>query len=161
MNNPQEQNNQLDTTMVEFNNLPPPPELNQNLLVQLDSHIRGHWTASFQCITMIRSICKTYPQYIPDIFTKYGPTILELFNLSKPLVLKNILKLLAEIFTHGLQVNLQGCVSAFLPLLSKKAALQTGQVKQICQQILTTIATKCGYCNTIESKHKFSQLRPS
>jgi hypothetical protein len=55
---------------------------------------------------MIRSICKTYPQYIPDIFAKYGPAILDLFNLSKPLVLKNILKLLAEIFMHGLQVNL-------------------------------------------------------
>jgi len=55
---------------------------------------------------MIRSICKVYPQYIPDIFAKYGPAILDLFNLSKPLVLKNILKLLAEIFMHGLEVNL-------------------------------------------------------
>lgn len=51
-------------------------------------------------------------------------------------------------------MNLEGCVNAFLPVLSKKAAMETGHIKETCQEILTVIASKCGYCNTIESKNK-------
>lgn len=71
---------------------------------------------------MLRSICKAYPQFTPDIFTKYGPTILDLFGHATTLLIKNILKLLYEIFGLGIEVNLEGCVNAFLPILFKKAA---------------------------------------
>lgn len=92
---------QLDTTIHDYEQLPPAPELNESLLTQLDTHIKGHWSASHQCITMLRSICKTYPQYIPDIFQKYGPAVLDLFPHAATQLLKNILKLLAEVFNHG------------------------------------------------------------
>ena len=98
--------NEVDTTVLEFDNLPQPPELNEQLLNKLDSHIKGHWKDSHQCITMIRSICKFYPQYISDIFIKYGPAILDFFNHSTTLLIKNILKLLMEIFNNGIEVNL-------------------------------------------------------
>lgn len=83
-----------------------PPELNEALLQQLDQHIKGNWTESQQCITMIRQISKHYPQYIPDLFAKYGPAILDLFNHAAPLLLKNILKMLGEVFGKGTEVNL-------------------------------------------------------
>ena len=102
---------------------------------------------------MIRSICKFYPQYIPDLFTKYGPAILDFFNHSTTQLIKNVLTLLKEVFNNGVEVNLQVCVQAFLPLLIKKAAIDTcNKTKELCQQVLTVIAGKCCYCNTIESK---------
>jgi hypothetical protein len=55
---------------------------------------------------MIRSICKHYPQFIPDIFGKYGPAILELFTHGATQLLKNILVMLREVFSHGAEVNL-------------------------------------------------------
>lgn len=120
----------LDTTMLEYDNLPQPPALDENLLLQLDTHIKGlHWSASHQCITMIRSIVKFYPQFIPDLFVKYGPAVMDLLGHAAPLLLKNILKLLREVFNCGSTVNVEGCVSAFLPVLARKAANETGQVK--------------------------------
>jgi hypothetical protein len=116
--------------MFEYDNLPEPPALDENLLTQLDTHIKGlHWSASYQCITMIRSIVKYYPQFIPDLFVKYGPAVMDLFGHAAPLLLKNILKLLREVFNCGSTVNVEGCVSAFLPVLVKKAANETGHVK--------------------------------
>ena len=107
---------------------------------------------------MIRSICKFYPQYIPDLFTKYGPAILSFFNHTTTQLIKNVLKLLMEIFNNGVEVNLQGCVQAFLPQLVKKAAIDTCQtIRESCQQTLTVIAGKCCYCNTIESNSLFMQ----
>ena len=146
-------NPQIDTTLVDYENLQAPPELNQELTATLDAYIKGNWKHSFQCITMIRSICKFYPQYIPDIFMTYGPAVLNLLNKSTPLLTKNVLRLLMEIFSKGLEVNLEGCVQALLPPLVKKSAMDTCSAnRESCQQILTVIATKCGYPNTLESK---------
>jgi len=158
----QEQNNQPDTTIYEFDNLPAPPALDEQLLNKLDSHIKGHWTSSHQCVTMIRSICKQYPQYIPDIFTKYGPAILDFFSHNTTILFKNVLKLLMEVFSNGVEVNLQGCVQAFLPPLAKKAAMDSCSIiKEMCQQVLTVIASKCCYCNTIESTSYMIQSPPN
>jgi len=85
----------MDTTMYEYDQLAHPGDLNENILNQIDMHIKGaHWNASYQCITMIRSLCKYYPQHIFDFFGKYGMTILELFSNGTTLLIKNILKLL-------------------------------------------------------------------
>lgn len=82
---------------------------------------------------MIRSICKNFPQYIPDIFAKYGPAVLDLISHPTTQLLKNMLLMLKEIFAHGVEVNLQGCVAAFLPLMAKKAAMDSGVMKEMCQ----------------------------
>ena len=98
-------NAQHDNLMVEYQNLPT-PQLNQALLNQIDSNIKGtHWSITYQCITMIRAICKAYPQHTNDIFVKYGMVLLELFNNGTTQNVKNILKLLKEIFLKGQTMN--------------------------------------------------------
>ena len=77
---------------------------------------------------MIRQIAKHYPEHIPSLFSKYGPAILDLFNHAAPLLLKNILKMLGEVFGRGSEVNLEGCINAFLPFLARKAAMDSGQI---------------------------------
>lgn len=80
--------------MVPYENLPL-PDLNEALLTQIDANIKGtHWSITYQCITMIRAICKTYPQHTHDIFVKYGMVLLELFNNGTTQNVKNIVKLL-------------------------------------------------------------------
>lgn len=54
---------------------------------------------------MIRAICKAYPQHTNDIFVKYGMTLLEFFNNGTTQNVKNILKLLKEIFLKGQTMN--------------------------------------------------------
>lgn len=107
------------------------PELNEMLLQQLDQNIKGKgWSITYQCITMIRAICKFYPQHIPDIFGKYGMVLLELFNNSATQNIKNIIKLLSEIFEQGQNINIETLVSGFLPAIIKRAATEsTGQLK--------------------------------
>ena len=108
--------------MVDYDSLPA-PELNEALLEQLDSNIKGtHWSITFHCITMIRAICKAYPQHISDLFEKYGMVLLEIFNNGTTLNIKNILKLLTEIFLLGKKIKIEALVAAFLPAIAKKAA---------------------------------------
>jgi hypothetical protein len=111
---------------------------------------------------MLRSICKHYPAYIPDIFAKYGPAILDFFSHTTTALIKNVLKLLLEVFSCGAEVSLEGCVAAFLPQLVKKAAMDScGLTREMSQQVLTAIAGKCCYCNTIESTPPPTQSPPS
>lgn len=137
-------------TMVEFEQLPV-PELSEGLLCQIDANIKGtHWSVTHQCITMIRGICKAYPQHIPDIFGKYGMTLLDLFNNGATQNLKNIIKLLSEVFEQGQTINIETLVSGFLPLIVKKAANESaGQIKDACQELLTMISSKCLYPRAI------------
>jgi hypothetical protein len=78
---------------------------------------------------MIRSICKYYPEHTADIFVKYGMTLLDLFNNGATLNIKNIFKLLREVFLQGQNINIETLVAAFLPLIVKKAANDSGQIK--------------------------------
>jgi len=107
------------------------PELNEILLTQIDQNIKGKgWSFAYHCITMIRSICKFYPQHIPDIFGKYGMPLLELFNNGARQNIKNIIKLLSEIFEQGQNIDIETLVSGFLPAIVKKAAIEgPGQLK--------------------------------
>jgi hypothetical protein len=141
---------QLEATLVEYDHLPA-PQLDEQLLAQIDANIKGgHWYATFQCITMIRGICKAYPQHVPDIFAKYGMALLELFGNAATLNLKNILKLLREVFLLGQTINVETLVAAFLPLLVKRAANDSGQVKEGCQELMTIVASHCCYPRVIE-----------
>ena len=78
---------------------------------------------------MIRSICKYYPQHITDIFVKYGMTLIEQFTNGTTLNIKNIFKLLREVFMQGRDLNIETLSAAFLPLIVKKAANDSGQIK--------------------------------
>ncbi len=55
---------------------------------------------------MIRAICKSYPQHTIDIFVKYGMVLLEIFNNGPTQNIKNILKLLMEVFVQGQNMDL-------------------------------------------------------
>lgn len=97
---------------------------------QIDANIKGtHWSATYQCITMIRGICKAYPQHVLDIFVKYGMVLLDIFNNGATQNIKNMLKLLREIFIQGQTLNIESLVAAFLPPILKKAATESGQIK--------------------------------
>jgi hypothetical protein len=100
---------------------------------------------------MIRAICKFYPQHIPDLFGKYGMTLLELFNNGATQNIKNIIKLLSEIFEQGQNLNIENLVSGFLPAVIKRAAAEsTGLLKEACQQLMMIISSKCCYPRVIE-----------
>lgn len=87
--------NSFEMVIVEFANLETPPELNDDLLNQIDMHIKGtHWANSHQCITMLRSIVKFYPQFTCDVMGRYGVAVLDHLNNGRTQVIKNIFKLL-------------------------------------------------------------------
>lgn len=149
---------QLDTTMVEFEHLPPPPALDQALLDQINAHITcKNWAMSFQCITMLRSICKFHPEHIANLFAQYGLVVLELFTHGATQLTKNILKLLKEVFQQGGNVCVEGCVAGFLPVLLKRCTTEKGAIREGCQEILTVITLNCAYVTTIEGTAADSQ----
>jgi hypothetical protein len=139
----------MNVSMVEYDQLPV-PELSEGLLGQIDANIKGtHWSVTHQCITMIRGICKTFPQHIPDIFAKYGMVLLELLNNGTTQNIKNIIKLLSEVFEQGENINIETLVSGFLPIIAKKAAGESGQIKDAFQMLMTIISSKCCYPRVI------------
>ncbi len=99
---------------------------------------------------MIRAICKAYPQHISDIFGKYGMVLLDLLDNGATQNIKNIIKLLSEIFEQGQTLNIETLVAGFLPLIAKKASSESGgQIKDACQQLLTIVSNKCCYPRVI------------
>lgn len=85
-------NDQLSVEEISFENLAPIQDLaNSGNLIE--TYIKGHsWTFSFNCITELRKINKYHPEYVPDIIERYSPTVLDLLNTGKTLLVKNILK---------------------------------------------------------------------
>lgn len=108
--------------MLEFDQLPN-PTLCQDLLDYLDGLVNnGQWTKAFEFITYIRGICKFYPQHISDIFGKYGMVLLGLLDNGATQNIKNIIRLLCELFEQGQTLNIETLVAGFLPLVVKKAS---------------------------------------
>ena len=75
--------------------------------------------------------------------------LLELFTNGATQNIKNIFKLLREVFMQGQNVNVEAVVAAFLPLVVKKAANDSGQIKEICQELMSIMANNCCYPRVI------------
>jgi hypothetical protein len=56
-------------------------------------------------VTELRKINKFHPEFVPTIIDSFSETILELLSTGKPLLVKNIFRLLKELFDAGQQVN--------------------------------------------------------
>lgn len=94
---------------------------------------------------MLRQINKFYPQYIPDVVNRYSNALLDLFNLGKTQIIKNILRFIKEIFDKGQEFNVEKAVYPFLPLLIKKSATEIGHIKEMSQLVLASFSDNCGY----------------
>ena len=100
----------------------------------IENHIKGHsWSDSFNCITELRKINKYHPEFVPTIIDRFSSIILDLMSTGKTLLVKNILKLIKELFDAGAQVNVEKAVVVFLPVLIKKAATDIGHMKTSAQ----------------------------
>ncbi len=118
---------------ITFENLQPIQDLNNSASL-IETYIKGHsWSFSYNCITELRKINKYHPEFIPNIIDQYSNTILDLLSTGKTLLIKNILKLMKELFDAGQQVNVEKAVYAFLPILIKKAATDIGHMKTAAQ----------------------------
>lgn len=60
---------------------------------------------SYHCVTVIRQINKFQPNYIPDVVNRYSNSLSHLFATKKPQMMKNLLRMLKEIFDMGKQIN--------------------------------------------------------
>ena len=56
-------------------------------------------------MTELRKINKFHPEFVPDIIESFSETILELLSTGKPLLVKNIFRLLKELFDAGKEVS--------------------------------------------------------
>ena len=145
-------NQPIEMPEIIFEELEEPPCLDENLLHQIDTLIKGNnWTESHQCITMVRQINKFYPQYIPDVIDRYGKPIHDLFEVKKTQISKNILRMMKEIFDMGKQINVEKAIYAFLPPLLKKSGTEIGHIKEMSQLVLASLAENCGYDISIVS----------
>lgn len=91
---------------IDFNNLQHPPNLDETLIGQMDASIKSkQWSETYQVVTMIRSINKFYPQFTPNVMGKYSDELLKLLANGKPMIAKNIVKLLKEVFSIGKTIN--------------------------------------------------------
>lgn len=94
---------------------------------------------------MIRQIIKYSPNFIPDIVNRYSNPFVDLFTNGKTQIIKNLLRMVKEIFDHGKDSNLEKAVYVFLPILLKKSSTDLGHIKEMSQQALTSFSNNCGY----------------
>ena len=58
-----------------------------------------------------------------------------------------------EIFDMGQQINVEGAVYVFLPIVLKKSSNDLGHIKEMSQQILISLSANCGYDISFRSKY--------
>ena len=91
---------------VDFENLPLPPNLDENLIGQMDMAIKStQWVEIFNVVTMLRSINRHFPQFTPNVIGKYSGDLLHQLSKGKPKIVKNVEKLIKEVFLIGKQIN--------------------------------------------------------
>lgn len=78
---------------------------------------------------MLRQIIKEYPSYTGDIVNRYSTPFVDLFSNGKTQIIKNLLRMVKEIYDHGSTVNVEKAVYVFLPILLKKASTDIGHIK--------------------------------
>lgn len=94
---------------------------------------------------MVRQIAKHDPTLIPDLINRYSNAFVDLFASGKTQLVKNLLRMVKEIFDVGSQVNVERAVYVFLPILLKKSSTDLGHIKEMSQQALTSFSNNCGY----------------
>jgi hypothetical protein len=78
---------------------------------------------------MVRQIMKHQPNFIPDIVNRYSNAFVDLFTNGKTQIIKNLLRMVKEIFDVGKQINVERSVYVFLPILLKKSSTDLGHIK--------------------------------
>lgn len=94
---------------------------------------------------MLRQIIKYNPTFIPDIVHRYSNPFVDLFINGKTQIIKNLLRMVKEIFDNGKTCNLEKAVYVFLPILLKKSSTDLGHIKEMAQHVLTSFSNNCGY----------------
>lgn len=78
---------------------------------------------------MIRQITKHSPKFIPDLVNRYSNAFVDLFANGKTQIIKNLLRMVKEVFDMGKTVDVERAVYVFLPILLKKSSTDLGHIK--------------------------------
>ena len=97
------------------------------------------------CITEIRKIIKFQPNFVMDVIERYSSAFVDLFNNGKTQIIKNLLRMVKEVFDLGQQFNVEKAVYAFLPIILKKSSTDLGHIKEMSQHVLISFSMNCGY----------------
>lgn len=131
---------------LDFMQLEAPPALDEQILNTLDANIKNpNWIQTHHCITMVRQLNKFQPNFTIDILQRYSNAFVDLFTLNKTQIIKNLLRMVKEIFDMGQQLNVEKAVYLFLPIILKKSSTDIGHIKEMSQLVLTSFAENCGY----------------
>ncbi|KAM3133359.1 hypothetical protein pb186bvf_014520 [Paramecium bursaria] len=150
--NPIEQIPQVN--FIPFNELPVIELQQLQQLADYTKTLFGHgakgWYSTFQAITYLRSINKQVPQHIGALFDIFGTNLVESFEDVKPIIQKNAINLLTEIFQFGQNIQIQHLIlQTFVPKLIYKS--QTSEQKTIKQECLTAISMLVMNCAAQDS----------
>lgn len=78
---------------------------------------------------MLRRVIKYQPNFISDIINRYSSTFVDLLTNGKTQIIKNLLRMVKEVFDQGKQTNVEKAVYLFLPILLKKSSTDLGHIK--------------------------------
>lgn len=110
---------------------------------------------------MLRQLIKFTSNFTPDIVNRYSNAFVDLFANGKTQIIKNLLRMVKEIFDMGKTLNVERAVYVFLPILLKKSSTDLGHIKEMSQQALTSFSDNCGYDISFVSTSFFIQLLPA
>ncbi len=78
---------------------------------------------------MLRQIIKYQPTYTNDIVNRYSVALVDLFTNGKTQIIKNLLRMVKEVFDLGKQTSVEKAVYVFVPILLKKSSTDLGHIK--------------------------------
>ena len=90
-----------------------------------------------------------------DVLQRYSNAFVDLFNNGKTQIIKNLLRMVKELFDMGQQINVEKAVYTFFPIILKKSATDIGHIKTMSQHVLTSFALNCGYEISFKSTFLF------
>ncbi len=78
---------------------------------------------------MVRQIIKYHANFTNDIINRYSNAFVDLFVNGKTQIIKNLLRMVKEIFDMGKDTSVERAVYLFLPILLKKSSTDLGHIK--------------------------------
>ena len=139
-----------------------PNVVDENTIAQLDANIKNaNWVQTHFCVTEIRKIIKFQPNFATDIVQRYSNAFVDLFTNGKTQIIKNLLRMVKEIFDLGQQINVEKAVYSFLPIILKKSSTDLGHIKEMSQHVLYAFSLNCGYDISFKSISTLIQWPPA
>lgn len=137
----------FSVSYIEFSDIPSIPSNTDiySLFEKIKMKITSkHWLDSFYALNDLRSLNKSFPSYINEIFVMFGEDIKRISNSMKPCLNKNLLAFFNEVLMSSQNSSIDmNIIINFIPILIRKINTPNKAIKEMAEICLNVLVENC------------------